>query len=300
MKKTTPIVEEISSINFTGHIMPQSWVKNIRTAPTEKHPEGQPILLASYILADIVYWYRKKEVRDEVSGAVLGYTNKFGADMLQRSYNAYAGAYGLSKRQVKAAVDRLCELGIIHREFRTVQTKEKTLPNCMFVEPIIAGIMRVTDEIEYHTKLSTPSYKKSEGIVQNFVPHIHETTTKTTTYSIKDMSFGVEVAELFNSICVDLPTVRHPGKTQASKTAIAHAMVRAKENGWSSAEDFKPLFERVARTPFLNGKNNRSWRASFGWVVNATNFEKIISGSYKEEAQATSGDKYGDLYELAE
>ena len=60
-----PIVDEVGTMNFTGNVIPMVWFKTIR------YPSGAPNNNAIHILADIVYWYRPKEERDEESGQLI-------------------------------------------------------------------------------------------------------------------------------------------------------------------------------------------------------------------------------------
>ena len=108
------VVDEVQKIVITGNIVSPVWYKTIL------YDSGKPDHLAISILSDIVYWYKPVEVRDEASGHLVGWRTKFKSDMYQKSYDSYAEFYGESKRSVKAAIDRLVELGIVIREFRTV------------------------------------------------------------------------------------------------------------------------------------------------------------------------------------
>lgn len=85
-------------MNFSGNIIPETWYSTI------KYTNGKPNLNAIIILADIVYWYRPREVRDEATGQLIGYRKKFKSDMLQRTYEQFAKKFGLSKRQATEAI----------------------------------------------------------------------------------------------------------------------------------------------------------------------------------------------------
>ena len=53
------IVDEVGRINISGNIIPMVWFQAIR------YPNGKPNVNAIIILADIVYWYRPTEIRDD-------------------------------------------------------------------------------------------------------------------------------------------------------------------------------------------------------------------------------------------
>ena len=123
------IVDAMGSINITGNIIPAVWYRTI----TKEN--GKPYLLAIVILADIVYWYRPSEVRDQGTGHILGWKKKFSEDILRQSYQYYADLFGESKKTVKTAMDRLEKLQVIRREFRTVSYGEGLVcNNVMYVE----------------------------------------------------------------------------------------------------------------------------------------------------------------------
>ena len=122
-------VDAMDRIRISGNVIPQSWYEEIL------RDNGKPYLLAITLLADIVYWYRPTEERDESSGCVIGLKKKFKGDLLQKTYDWYADLYGESKRTIKAALDRLEELGLIRKVFRDLKFKNGTkLFNVMFIE----------------------------------------------------------------------------------------------------------------------------------------------------------------------
>lgn len=123
------IVDAMGSINISGNIIPAIWYKTI----TKEN--GKPYLLAIVILADIVYWYRPSEVRDQGTGHILGWKKKFSEDILRQSYQYYADLFGESKKTVKTAMDKLEQLHVIRREFRTVSYGDGLVcNNVMYVE----------------------------------------------------------------------------------------------------------------------------------------------------------------------
>ena len=105
-------VDAVGMMGFTGNIIPQNWYKTIL------RDNKKPYLLAICILSEICYWYRPSEVRDEDTGYVIEYKKRFKEDLLQKSYQKLAEQFGESKRSIKAAMDRLEELGVIRRVWR--------------------------------------------------------------------------------------------------------------------------------------------------------------------------------------
>ena len=130
---------------LTGNITPIPWYQHIRTKPTKTKPNGSPDPIAVAILSDIMYWYRPTEVRDENTGNVIGYKQKFRADKLQKNYDSYAELFGVSKKKTKQSFDLLVDLGLITREFRTVNLDNGLkLGNVMFIEPIFPAVKAIS------------------------------------------------------------------------------------------------------------------------------------------------------------
>ena len=140
-------VDAMGEIPFTGNITPPIWYKRILL------DTGKPDFVAVTLLSDIVYWYRPTEVRDEATGFVSRLQKRFKGDLLQRSYRQYETQYGIKKRIVKEAMDRLEKQGLIRREFRDITLENKTkLMNVMYIDinpEKIAEISR--DEITQET-----------------------------------------------------------------------------------------------------------------------------------------------------
>ena len=134
----TPEVETISRLHLEGNIIPHTWYQNITLS-------GRPDVIAITILADIVYWYRWRELRDEGGGQVIGYARRFKADRLQRSYSAFADLYGFTKRQVQDAVYRLVSAGLVVRELRTVTMESGAkIFNVVYLAPVASAIDAIT------------------------------------------------------------------------------------------------------------------------------------------------------------
>ena len=122
------IVDAMQGISITGNIIPAAWYRRIT------RENGKPHLLAINLLADIVYWYRPTEIRNEQTGVLEGYKKKFSADLLQRSYADIAEFFGCSKVEATRAVVTLEQLGVIQREFRTLVINGVRCNNVLFIK----------------------------------------------------------------------------------------------------------------------------------------------------------------------
>ena len=170
---------EISKINFSGNIIPKSWFKSI------KFPSGKADLLAINILAEVVYWYRLEQVCDEATGKAVGYKQRFKADKLQRSYQSFADMFGVSKRQIKAAIDRLKNQEFLKTEFRTVHSGNAIMTNVLFLEPVPKNVLNIThpqhtDIANHCTPLLQSNVRGSYNQMQEGPTIKRRTYTKTT------------------------------------------------------------------------------------------------------------------------
>ena len=201
-------VDALAEMSISGNVTPVNWYKTIL------RENGKPYLLAICVLSEIVYWYRPVEVRDEHSGMTIGYRKKFREDLLQKTYNDFAEQFGESRRSVKAAFDRLEEIGVIRREFRNIETNSgMVLNNVMYIDLCVDKLYTCTyldipgddedventgegiqKQAEYQankpvtkfcttsyktlydppTKFCTTPYKTCMTLLQNFVPPSHK------------------------------------------------------------------------------------------------------------------------------
>lgn len=129
-----PKVLEIGQMNITGNVIPEAWYQNI------VRPNGKAYITAIIILSDILYWYRPTEIRDEHTGRIIQYKQKFKADMLQKSYSELSKKFGLGKSEITNAVIHLEKMGLIKRVFRTINK----FPNVMFIDVFPQAIKRVS------------------------------------------------------------------------------------------------------------------------------------------------------------
>ena len=80
------------------------------------------------------------------------------------------------------------------------------------------------------------------------------------------------VIEYFNGVCVNLPKV-----VKLTDKRKKHILAREKEYG---KEDIKKVIDLTAESNFLNGQNANGWTASFDWIIDKSNFIKILENNY--------------------
>jgi DnaD/phage-associated family protein len=133
-----PIVDEIGKINFEGTVIPHNWFNAI------KFNNGKPDVVAIVLLSEIVYWYRPAIIKDEMTGRIKEVRKRFKADLLQRSYESFAEQFGFTKRQVKDALKRLEDAGLIVREFRDIYANGRVFANTLFIRLNPKKVLEIT------------------------------------------------------------------------------------------------------------------------------------------------------------
>lgn len=171
------IVDAVGRISITGNIIPQNWYKTIT------YPSGKPYLAAIVILADIVYWYRPTEIRDERSGQVIAHKKRFKADLLQRSYADLAEQFGISKREATNAVTALEHLGVVKRHLRTIEVQGNKVGNVLFIEliPDVLRTLTFTDAIPLTSESEPSHFEKGQGSLSEGTPLSTRSDTNTET-----------------------------------------------------------------------------------------------------------------------
>lgn len=186
-------VDALGRMSISGNVIPQSWYRTIT-----KETTGKPYLAAIVILADIVYWYRPTEVRDESTGETVSARKRFKADMLQRSYSQIAEQFGITKRDATNAIVALEGLGVIKRHFRKMEVGGMTLSNVLFIELVSSVLESLTfpEETPQNETGDTYHSNRGEGTTKSVTPQTEtsdtytKTTQETTQENSKDIYMG--------------------------------------------------------------------------------------------------------------
>lgn len=78
------------------------------------------------------------------------------------------------------------------------------------------------------------------------------------------------VIDSYNRICSSMPPATK--LTDKRRRAIARAL----KDGY----DMDDVFRTAAASPFLCGKNERKWKASFDWILQPDNLIKVAEGHF--------------------
>ena len=101
-----------------------------------------------------------------------------------------------------------------------------------------------------------------------------------------------EIVDKWNKLPAPIPKVK---SLEGDRKKLLKARIR--EHG--TAEVIAAI-EQVARSDFLQGKNDRGWNINFDWFIKPNNFQKVHEGNYTEDKQddntSTSTDDPFELY----
>lgn len=213
------------------------------------------------------------------------------------SVKQMADETGYSKETVQKLIDRMSNL---HKTaFYDPDTREVLVLNWhkynwtsspKFRKPVGKEIECIKNA-DYKRYL-TASFNNSDTVSIPYPYPMDTTVTNTNTVSNtvsdtdtntpaddkkKDKTPYQEVLNLYHSICTSLPTVRT--YTEKRKKGVKARL------GTYSLEDIKEAFSKAAASRFMNGDNDRKWKADFEWffVYGDNNIAKVLEGKYDND-----------------
>jgi DnaD/phage-associated family protein len=246
-------VIKMASLHITGNVIDLKWFRHL------KLESGKPDSLGILLLGDIVYWYRPIEVRDEETGSITGYRKKFAADKLQRSYGAFAEAYGYTKDQVKDALGRLEDARIIDLDFRHPMIGGQKLGNVLFVGLNVDRLAEISSPLSplngigYGDKSTDPLTFKDDTNT--------EITPETTTESSQKEAANPLFALFMNNVSMVTPLIAdaiEKAEKDYSSEWVSESIQIAGTKGAKSWRYCETILERWKREgksePRANGK----------------------------------------------
>lgn len=205
-------------------------------------------------------------------GSLCSWQREYGGEFW-KTQTALSEDTCLSPHEIRKAAKVLVECGVL-----TVTRKENPAKNFYFVRENLL------------LKFLTSSCEKNEHLeVEDFNDYNNKETIKKETKSNKQVigentkrnSRSQELVDLFNSICVSLPqvTVLSTRRERTLNTMLKEFTV----------EQFATVFKKAEASKFLAGRNGKAWRANFDWLINASNFVKVLDGNYDDRAANRDG-----------
>jgi DnaD/phage-associated family protein len=265
-------VIRMATMQISGNVIPLSWFQHV------KMESGKPDNVAVILLSDIVYWYRPIELRDETTGALIGYRKKFSADKLQRSYEGFAEVYGYTKDQARDACKRLEDKGLIDLDFRHPVINGVKYGNLLFIGLNVDRLAEITiplsalNPIGYGDKSGHPLPFKSDTNT--------ETTTETTTEITQEGPRNPLFSFYENHIGAITPIIANSiekAEKEYSPMWVTEAIEIAAKNGahsWRYCESILERWKREGKAEKRNGKKQS--------VAQSEDRSKYINNSYAD------------------
>jgi hypothetical protein len=235
-------LESTRQLNLIGNVIPHSWYSHIT------FENGKTDLIGIVLLAEIIYWYRPTEIKCERTGRLLGYKKKFRADMLQRSNGSFADQFGLTKRQIAEGLKRLEDTGLIHREFRTIETSQGKIGNVQYLAPIVSAITMLDNDPDDNQLIGddTPSDDDS------FIPLSEEKMNVTPPITFKRDRGHIETSKGSRSDVIGIPFERDTYTEITTKITTENTAAACERHWPIAAAAFSKKIE-IADTDALIG-----------------------------------------------
>lgn len=211
---TTPVVDQISSASI--YVDPGIWSKIIT------YKSGKPHWLGIHLFARILYWYQRTEVRNEVTGQLIGYKKKFKYDKLQISYKQIQAQMGCTEAEAHSALTAILDSNLVTQELRDIPGYN----NVMFIEPIPENILCIMHPKGVHKETPPPAEKGSPSPIQKGetppaekgTNTLSTTSTSETLFSTKEHIEDGQSVDNSEQLPTDAPI---PNKQQINKDNLA-------------------------------------------------------------------------------
>ena len=96
-----------------------------------------------------------------------------------------------------------------------------------------------------------------------------------------------EIVDEYNVICVSLPKVyKLSDKRKKTVKALLKTYTR---------DDVTTVFEKAETSDFLSGRNQKWTSCGFDWLINPTNFLKVLEGNYDNKGSSVSSGSVADF-----
>ena len=150
------------------------------------------------------------------------------------------------------------------------------------IKTAIKGQSQQEKEIEKRKKKRKEAKENKERKIDKEIRTIEEGEEARTRKTRTGAHAEEQVKALFNSACSPLPRLTF--LTRSRREAIGQLLQIY------SLEDIRQGFQKVKASSFLQGKNDRKWRATFDWLVEEDHFARLLEGAYDDGEETGSFD----------
>ena len=191
---------------------------------------------------------------------------------LVTGYTALSRQLGMSVRSVRTAIKHLKSTGEI-----TVQVTNKfsivSIANWDKFQGAISPSDKQSDTLT-GTQPTSNRQASDSNIRNKEIKNIRREEERESSLDPE------EVQTLFNKTCIFFKPCMTIGKASLPK-------IRALGQQYT-IDEIRDVFERANRSQFLQGNNDRSWKATFDWIITPDNFKKIMDGNYDNSVSQTN------------
>lgn len=272
-----------------------SEVHYFRTADASKYG-----LVESIMMQNFRHWISHNQANK---------TNQHdGRTWTYNSVNAFCSLFPyLTKSQIRRCIESLIVQGVLVRGNYNQSAYEKTswfaFSNESFCHIDVANLTNGSGESATIDVANLTNRSGESATSHTYIKHILKTTdTSSLSASPPDCPHEILI-DLFEK---QLPNLAQPKKSlwRAGKNAPAMkarwrwVMTATYEKGerkgqrLATTKDegiawFERYFAYVAQSVFLTGASS-DWACDLGWLINASNFEKVIAGNYQNKFEAVA------------
>jgi len=186
----------------------------------------------------------------------------------------------LQRGQIATTLPKIAqENGVTIRQARTILDRLKTTGKVTVKTVAKFSIITLIDYDCVHENVrqndSQLTGERQATRQSNDSPTIYKADIQNTEVQNTRASGFNEVKQLFNTICVSLPSLEYD-----LTITQAHLVEQARINLRNSS--FEDFFKRVEASDFLCGRTGRTggFKATFDWILKPENMFKILSGNY--------------------
>lgn len=187
---------------------------------------------------------------------------------------------GVTRRTVINVIDNLIKKGLVNKEIKHDEIRYKV--NFDTVKKIHKGCEMVSQGVcNDFTGGVKWFHKGCEMVSHNNKPYIDIDNNR----DIDTMSTFINYwnENIANS------TIKSITKINPNSQRYHNLNARVKEHG---VDEIKKAMDNIAKSDFLNGKNNRGWTITFDWFVKPNNFIKVLEGNYTNAAKGSNYCEY--------
>ena len=182
-----------------------------------------------------------------------------------------------TKRNVINCLQSLIEKGYITKDERSING----VRFCEYYANFISSekISSVVKNIQENGEKSSPEVvKKVHGGGEKSSPNNIDNNININKLNNNLSNTYSSIVDLYHKICVSLPKIQK--LTEGRKR-----LIRARLNQFS-LEHIEEVFAIAESSDFLKGANGK-WNASFDWLMNESNFVKVLEGNYNNKIPNT-------------